>query len=115
MTMARGDKRAEERIWGTNGTLLLAPTPSQVYTLRKVAGLKPGSWQGLGKLPRTHPVATYMDRLAARIFAGQPPEVTGQDGRENLAVVLAAYEAGREGRAVVVQGAGSGASEARVS
>jgi predicted dehydrogenase len=112
-TMARGDKIASERIWGTHGTLVLAPAPPQIYTMRKVAGLKPATWQGFGKLPKTNPVATYMDRLAASIFEGRAPEVTGQDGRENLAVVLAAYQAGRDGRAVAVRTSETMTPEAR--
>ena len=114
-TLARGEKVAEERIWGTHGSLILAPAPPQIYTLRRVAGLRPGAWQGFGKLPKTNHVAAYMDRLAASIFEGRAPEVTGRDGRENLAVVLAAYAAGREGRAVTLKTARSSASEARVS
>ena len=114
-TLARGDKIAEERIWGTHGTLVLAPGPPQIYTMRKVAGLKPGVWQQLGKFPKSNHVAIYMDRFAADVLAGRAPEVTGQDGRENLAVILAAYEAGREGRAIRVQSARRSATEAQVS
>ncbi len=114
-TLARGEQVAEERIWGKHGTLVLAPAPPQVYTLRKVGGLKPATWQGLGKLPKVNPVAAYMDRLATSIFENRPPDVTGHDGRENLAVVLAAYEAGREGRAISVHSARQDASKARAS
>lgn len=105
-TLAREDKRSEERIWGTHGSLELAPQP-QVYTMRRVADLVPGRWQTLGKLPKTNRVAVYFDRLAAAIAEGRPPEVTGEDGRLNLAVVLAAYESFEQGRPVVPDGAGT--------
>jgi predicted dehydrogenase len=75
-----------------------------VYTLRKVAGLDPDRWQPFGRLPATNRLATYFDRFAAAVRDGREPEITGEDGRVNLAVVLAAYEAGEAGRAVRPRG-----------
>jgi predicted dehydrogenase/threonine dehydrogenase-like Zn-dependent dehydrogenase len=108
-TLAREDKRSEERIWGTHGSLDLAPEP-RVYTMRRVADLAPGRWQTLGKLAKANRVAVYFDRLAAAIAAGRPPEVTGEDGRVNLAVVLAAYESSERGRPVAPDGVVAGAA-----
>ena len=98
-TLARGDQMAQERIWGTHGSMVLAPSPPQIYKMRRVAGLVPGKWQGFGKMTKKNRVAEFMDDFARAVFDGREPGVTGLDGRENLAVVLAAYEAGREGQA----------------
>jgi 2-desacetyl-2-hydroxyethyl bacteriochlorophyllide A dehydrogenase len=107
-TLGRGEQMSSERIWGTHGSLVLAPAPQQVYTLRRVAGLTPGRWQQLGKLPGVNRVAAFMDAFAADVSAGRRPAVTGEDARENLAIVLAAYEAGRTGRAVTLPGSTHG-------
>jgi predicted dehydrogenase len=103
-SLARGQDHLEERIWGTLGTLCLTPVPARIYTLKSVAGLHPGRWQSLGKLPKGNRVSTYFDRLAAALREGREPEVTGADGRTNLAVMLAAYAAGSAGQAMRPQG-----------
>ena len=101
-SLARGERwRTDERIWGTHGSLVLAPNPS-IYTMRRVAGLRPARWQHLKKLPPSNRVATYFDRLAQALSEGADPEVTGHDGLVNLAVILAIYEASKEGRAIEV-------------
>jgi predicted dehydrogenase len=99
-TLARGEKMSEERIWGTHGSMTLAPLPSQIYSLRKVPGLSPGKWSSFGKLAKVNRVAAFMDDFVRDVRSGRPPAVTGERGRDNLAVVLAAYEAGRAGRAM---------------
>jgi predicted dehydrogenase len=114
-TLARGERMAEERIWGTHGSLSLSPQPSQIYSMRDVAGLPPGKWSGLGKLPKTNRVAAFMDAFVRDIRAGKAPAVTGEAGRENLAIVLAAYEAGRLGRAVAPGAAPTPSDRAQVS
>jgi predicted dehydrogenase len=106
-SLARGEDREEERIWGTHGTLHLAPAPGRVYTLRKVAGLRPGAWQPLGRGPGVDQVAVYFDRFAAAVREGREPEISAEDGRVNLAVVLAAYEAAETHRAVRPRGVGA--------
>ena len=100
--VARGERwRSDERIWGTHGSLRLAPDPS-IYTMRAVAGLKPARWQKLRRLPESKRVATYFDRLATAIEHGDEPEIGGRDGRVNLELILAAYQSAREGRAIAV-------------
>lgn len=49
-------------------------------------------------------VRQYTDFLAA-IRTGRPPAVTGDDGRNAVEIVTAAYEASRTGRTVTLQGA----------
>ena len=101
-SLAHGERwRSDERIWGTHGSLVLAPDPA-IYTMRKVAGLKPARWQSLKKLPPSNRVANYFDRLALALRNGEEPDITGNDGRVNLAVILAVYQASREGRAIDV-------------
>lgn len=114
-TLTRGEKISEERIWGTHGSMTLAPAPSQIYSMRKIKGLSPGQWSSFGKLPKTNRVAAYMDQFVADVRAGKGPAVTGEAGRENLAIVLAAYEAGREGRAVAPGATTAHSSKAQAS
>lgn len=100
--VARGEHwRSDERIWGTHGSLELAPN-TRVYTMRKAGGLKPARWQRVKHEPKTNRIATYFDRFIAAIDSGDTPEVTGADGRMNLALVLAAYEAATSGASVVL-------------
>lgn len=99
-SVARGERwRSDERIWGTHGTLELAPNP-RIYTMRAVGGLKPARWQRLKSLPKTNRIARYFDRFAEAVRDGHAPDVSGEDGRLNLAVLLGAYEAARTGCAV---------------
>ena len=99
-TLARGERMSEERIWGTHGSITLSPLPSQIYSMRKVEDVSPGKWGSFGKLAKVNRVAAYMDALVRDIRSGRPPAITGEAGRENLAIVLAAYEAGRVGRPI---------------
>ena len=98
--VARGERwRSDERIWGTHGSLRLSPDPS-IYTMRAVAGLKPARWQKMRRLPESRRVAAFFDRLATAIEQGDQPDVSGDDGRANLELILAAYQSAREGRAI---------------
>ncbi len=54
---------------------------------------------------RTSGHAAQIADLLAAIDAGREPSVTGQDGREALALALAVYRSAREGRTVVLPGA----------
>ena len=99
-TLARGESRTEERIWGTHGTLHMEPSPGRVYTMRKIDGLRPGAWQAVRGLVPADRVSVYFDRFAAALQEGRAPEVTAEDGRVNLAVLLAAYASGAAGRAM---------------
>jgi predicted dehydrogenase len=52
------------------------------------------------------PIGTLREELAefvACIRTGKPPEINGETGLRNVAVVLAAVESGRTGRAVLVE------------
>lgn len=99
-SLARGERwRSDERIWGTHGTLVLAPDP-QIYTMRRVENLKVARWQRFKALPKVNRIGEFFDRFAEAIWDGRPPEITGDDGRTNLAVVLGAYDAFRKGHAI---------------
>lgn len=103
--VARGEKwRSDERIWGTHGSVELAPTP-RIYSMRRVAGLRPARWQRIKSGRKIDRLATFFDRFDAAVSNGVEPDVTGEDGRVNIAVVQAAYEAARTGQAVEI-GAG---------
>ncbi len=99
---ARGEKwRSDEMIWGTHGSMELAPN-NRVYTMRRSGGLLPARWQRLKLGPKVNRIARYFDEFIDSVAKGEEPAVTGEDGRVNLEVVLAVYEAARTGVSVAV-------------
>jgi predicted dehydrogenase len=105
--VARGERfRSGEQIWGTHGSMELAPTP-RIYTMRKAKGLKLARWQRLRHGAKGNRIATYFDRFADSVGKGERPEITGEDGHANLAVILAAYESARTGMAVELKPEGA--------
>jgi predicted dehydrogenase len=71
--------------------------------LLAIDGVRPGQWHGFsdpkGIKPRD---VEYLQRFAERVLQGEPPEITGEDGLAAQAIVEAAYESARTGRAVRV-------------
>lgn len=101
-SVARGERwRFDERIWGTHGTVDITPD-LRAYTLRKVAGLRPARWQRLKFDPKGNRIATYLDRFAHTVRRGERPDVRGEDGRANLALILAAYESANTRKTVTL-------------
>jgi UDP-N-acetylglucosamine 3-dehydrogenase len=91
----RGDRFTNgTRLIGTAGQIVLG-SPLRIYVEKEYAGLTSRQWHeveveeeaGNDRSRRIRP-------FAAAILAGQAPPVTGEDGREALAFVLAAYQSG---------------------
>jgi predicted dehydrogenase len=90
----RGDQLPNgTRLIGTNGQIVLR-NPLQIYVEQEHAALPARQWSevtveeepGSDRARRIRP-------FAAAVLAGEPPPVTGEDGREALAFCLAAYGA----------------------
>jgi glucose-fructose oxidoreductase len=92
-----------DRIYGTAGQILLGE-PARVYTTAAAAGFPPGEWHALPVAPLTaaEQMTAMIDGFAGPIVSGGAPAVSAADGRAVLAIVLAAYRSGAEGRAVTI-------------
>jgi predicted dehydrogenase len=104
-------------IYGTAGQVVLGET-LRIHTSMEVDDLAPGTWHQVGaSYPLRVGRQRIMDGFASAVLAGRRLPVSGQDGRAALAVALAAYQSGAEGRPVEVsegpreqEGAAHGAS-----
>jgi len=103
------DERIE--IFGTEGTIQIhtpftywkVPIQLNVYTEREISGFNKGGWS----IVRCPPTDHYVDQVRhfMRCVRGQEAcEVSGEEGRADLAVVLAAMESASSGRQVQVRG-----------
>jgi len=95
---ARGD-----RIYGTEGQMAVGAGKLLLWTRKSVAGLKKEEWQEV-ELQKSDKNArgAWVDDTAAAIANGSAPPITGEDGFAALAIVSAAYESGKKGKAVKV-------------
>ena len=102
-----------DRIYGTAGQILLGE-PARVYVTESTAGLPAGEWQTLPIAPLTaaEQQLAMVEGFAGPIVAGEKPTVSGEDGRAALAIVLAAYQSGAEGRPISLGGQGKPAAKA---
>ncbi len=98
----RGTDLMEFRLWGRDGHVSIG-TPPQFYSLKVVDGNRPGRWHRFnGVAGLKHRDIEYLQRFAASVLAGEEPEITDEDGLAAQAIVEAAYESARTGRAVQV-------------
>ncbi|GEM_PF-78250 len=89
----------EERLWGTEGQIILRPVP-RIYFRRPAAGYSPGRWHELGSLPPVCEREIFVSRFAEAVRSGRPPDVTGEDGLAVQRIIEAAYRSGQEMRPV---------------
>jgi predicted dehydrogenase len=92
-----------DRIYGTAGQILLSEPP-QIYTIVATDGLPPNQWHPLPVEPLTaeEQQTAMVDGFAGPIVRGNAPTVAAEDGLAVLAIVLAAYQSGAEGRPVTL-------------
>jgi predicted dehydrogenase len=93
------EPRSELRLWGSDGHIAVEPDP-RVYTLRALDGLRTNRWQTFGPAQTTNIRAIYFSRLATAIDAGNPPDVTAEDGLAVQAFIEAAYRSSESGQEV---------------
>lgn len=89
-TITRGPGQVEERIWGTNGTLILDPGGLSFYSTRPIDGRRPGKMHRISKFPDTSYTAEWVERFVRAVRNGTEPEISLREGWENLALISAA-------------------------
>jgi UDP-N-acetyl-2-amino-2-deoxyglucuronate dehydrogenase len=96
------DLDVADYIYGSAGQVALGETLC-IHTSVEVDGIPPGTWHEVGaSYPLRVGRQRIMEGFASAVLAGRRPPVSGQDGRAALAVALAAYQAGAEGRPIEV-------------
>jgi predicted dehydrogenase len=102
-SIMRGADFGEERIWGTNGTMILSGDGGlSVWSTRPVDGKKPGQMHNYNKLPAVNWTGEWIREFVTAVRAGRQPSVGGREGWENLAFILSAYRSMEIGRPVDV-------------
>lgn len=99
----RGAASEVDRIYGTDGQITLSERgPLNLYTTVPGSGFPLNEWSQIPLTPLTideHKTA-MVDGFAGPILRGERPAVSAEDGLAALAIVLAAYQSGDEGRPI---------------
>lgn len=103
-SIMRGTTQAEERIWGTKGSLIIRADGLSVYSTRPIDGKRPGKLHELSRLADGNWTAAWVRAFAESVRAGVEPEVSFREGWDNLAFIQRAYESMEAGRALGVPG-----------
>jgi predicted dehydrogenase/NADPH:quinone reductase-like Zn-dependent oxidoreductase len=98
----RGADQAEDRIWGSHGTISIAQEGLSVYSTRPVRGHAPGKTFTIDRYPTVSWTSAWLSDVAASIRAGREPAISGRDGWENLAFITSALRSMDEHRSVDV-------------
>ena len=101
-SIMRGADQAEERIWGTKGTLIIGADGLSMYSTRPVDGKKPGRMHNYTKFPNVSWTGEWVKGFVAAVQAGREPEISSQAGWENLAFIETAYRSLRERMPITV-------------
>jgi predicted dehydrogenase len=96
-----------DRIYGTAGQILLGDT-LRVYSGAGTDDIPAREWHEMPVTPQTaeQQQIAMVDGFAGPLVRGEPPTVSAEDGLAALAIVLAAYQSGAEGRPISL-GAGA--------
>ena len=93
-----------QNLWGSDGQLILYPR-LKTFSRKRVSGLSPNRWHksrlkpAAGLKERT----LFLEKFSKAVVTGSPPEITGEDGLQLLAIVEAAYLSSRQNRWVKVK------------
>ena len=98
-SIMRGFPQAEERIWGSNGSMVLSGSGIQVFSTRPVDGKRPGSVNSYTKFPETSWTADWVSAFVNAVRTGGEPPVGPREGWENLAFITSAYQSMERGAA----------------
>ncbi|MBD3868860.1 MAG: Gfo/Idh/MocA family oxidoreductase [Acidobacteria bacterium] len=101
-SIMRGVDQNEERISGTNGTMVLNEDGISLFSTRPVDGLKPGKVHRIKKFPDVSWTAEWVRDFATSLHEGREPAVSGRDAWDNLAFITSAYDSMEKGMAVQV-------------
>lgn len=103
-SIMRGADQAEERIWGTNGTLLINAEGLAFYSTRPIDGKRPGKMIRYVKFPTVSWTAEWVKGFAIAVRSGKEPDISFREGWENLAFISAAYQSMEKGTPLDVPG-----------
>ena len=101
-TIAHGGGGGHISLLGSQGQIVLLTEPMKVFTVRDDVGLTPNQWN---EFPAKKEDTCYRDIVKDFIDAiieDKPVPISGAEGLKCLQVVLAVYQAGREGRVVEI-------------
>lgn len=101
-SIMRGADQNEERIWGTNGTLILSGEGLSFYSTRPIDGKKPGQLHRYTDFPNVSWTGEWIRNFVEAVRAGREPEISAREGWENLAFITSAYSSLEAGAPVVV-------------
>ena len=101
-SIMRGTSQAEERIWGTNGSLIIRPDGLSFYSTRPIDDRRPGKLYDLNKLPDGNWTAEWVRGFVQAVREGTEPEVSFGEGWDNLAFIQTAYESMERGVALPI-------------
>ena len=100
----RGSNQAEDRIWGSHGTLTIDDEAIRVHSTREVDGRRPGKTHKISIAPKAGWIEEWLNEFAGAVRDGRPPAITGRDGWENLAFITTALRSMEERRSLDVPG-----------
>jgi UDP-N-acetyl-2-amino-2-deoxyglucuronate dehydrogenase len=101
-SIMRGADCAEERIWGTNGTMVLEGDSLSFWSTRPIDGKRPGKMHRYKNLPKVNWTGEWIREFVASVREGREPAVSGREGWENLAFILSAYRSMEIGKPIDV-------------
>jgi predicted dehydrogenase len=101
-SIMRGADQNEERIWGTNGTLILSNDGLSFYSTRPIDGKRPGQLHKYTNFPAVSWTAEWIRNFVESVRAGKEPEISAREGWENLAFISSAYKSLETGAPVQV-------------
>ena len=101
-SIMRGSYQAEERIWGTNGTLVIRPEGLSIYSTRPIDGRRPGKLYDLSKISDGNWTAEWVRAFVSAVRAEATPDISCREAWENLAFIQTAYESMDRGVALRV-------------
>ncbi len=101
-SVRRGSNQAEERIWGSHGTMTIDDEAIRLYTARAVGGRRPGKTHKIRISPKAGWIEEWLNGCAVAIREGREPAIGGRDGWENLAFIATALRSMEERRALPV-------------
>ena len=99
----RGMEQAEQRLWGTNGSLLLNDSQLEFYSTRPVDGKRPGKNHKFKKFPNTSWTAEWVKDFVTAVNSDADPSVGMKEAWDNLAFIEAAYQSMEQGRPVDIR------------
>ncbi|MCC7032957.1 MAG: Gfo/Idh/MocA family oxidoreductase [Acidobacteria bacterium] len=90
-SILRGADTAEERIWGTKGTLVINESGLSMYSTRPVDGKRPGRLHAYRTFPDVSWTAAWVRDFVTAVRTGTTPPVGAREAWENLAFLESAY------------------------